>query len=99
MGLLRDREGPDNRCITRKADDQVSRCWVIREPDISFRRRRLGCSWMRVINSQESLTVLAHLSLCCEELFGRSFVRYLGVGGDVCEAVDRLGASVAGASD
>lgn len=54
---------------------------------------------MRMINSQKGLVTLAHLSLCDEELFGRSLVRDFCINGDISETVNRLCAPVFSAAD
>jgi hypothetical protein len=43
---------------------------------------------MRVIDSQELLTALAHLSLRSKKILGRGFIRAQAIGSNIAEAVN-----------
>jgi hypothetical protein len=52
-----------------------------------------------VIDCEQFLAPLAHLSLGGEKVFGRRFVSVFGVPGDVSEAIDRAGVLRVAAAD
>ena len=59
--------------------------------NIGFRRVGISSARVGMIDREQFLAAVAHLSLGGEEVFRSGFVAHFGVGGDIAEAIKRSG--------